>query len=632
MSVDKNEITTASSFERREFIKRAAVGAGAVAVGMVALGCSSSSGTAAPLAATGVPAGVPTSNAWKFGVMADTQWIAADDGLNPNTSAVGLFTQIQEQFINHGVKFVIQVGDLTDQALTTTPTSEPGYANTVASTVCEDTRALFAQALYAAGIGFFPLRGNHDDAVPQEFINIFPQTQNGKMNVTPAAVYSIANPDTRQPSPTAAGSSFTIGTNFATIGSPTNYTGLSYGFDVNNARFILLDQFTPNNTLAAGSPAGPDGNAYNKDTTVALQQSPWLNGVLAGKPANGHVFLFSHKGIILQQHADVLFGECPADAPFPAGNPTFPVAAGAANIFIRSMVANNARYLFCGHDHNHTRCQVNTTDAGAAAKITQVLCQSVSSKFYTPDEFNSAGNGSVPPATSNDGFFCAGKRQTMLSQELYTAGFYIVTVDGANVTVDYYSAPTFPYYNLPTENVITETLPLNFSKRETFGYSLIGKEVLVPGGGSYAGISDTGPSGTVATIKAGTNTNENTDLTGRRYQNAVNTCWTAETATTASDILCLLGMERTMGVPQTDLFALSMTYDHTKGSSFMLATPDANGNWTNAVNQNTGGATQLVTGPWASTYGLGTYGIDTTAGTVWAVLNFNGYFAAVAQS
>jgi hypothetical protein len=628
--------------ERREFIKRAAVGAGAVAMGMVAMGCSSGSGSPATVATpTGVPAGVPTANAWKFGVMADTQWIAADDGLNPNTSAAGLYTQLQKQFINQKVKFVIQVGDLTDQAQgPATTTMEPGYPNPVAATVCEDTRALFAQALYNAGIGFFPVRGNHDDIVPQEFINIFPQTQNGQMNKTPAAVYGIANPDANQPSPAAAGSAFTIGGNFASIGSPTNYLGLSYGFDFLNARFILIDQFTPNNTLAAGAAAGPDGNAYSLGTTASLQQG-WLNQVMPGKPSGGHLFLFTHKGIILQQHIDVLFGDCPADADFNAGAnagtgaaaKTYHVAAGAANIFIRSMVANNARYLFCGHDHNHTRCLVNTTDTATnpVSQITQVLCQSVSSKFYTPNELDSVGNSNVPAATSNDSYFCAGNRQIMLSQELYTVGYYIVTVDGQNVVVDYYSAPVFPAYNSPTENVISETVALSFTKRETFGYSLNGKSVLVPGGGSYAGISDAGPSGTVATINAGTNTNENTDFTGRRYQNVVNTGWVKETATTASDILSLLGMERTMGVPQTDTFALSMTYDSTKGSRFVLATPDANGNWTNAVNQNTGGATALVTGPWKSTYGLGTYGIDSTAGTVWAVLNFNGCFAAVAS-
>jgi hypothetical protein len=36
---------------------------------------------------------------WSFGVMADTQWIGADDGKNPNSVAVGIIRQLNSQFI-----------------------------------------------------------------------------------------------------------------------------------------------------------------------------------------------------------------------------------------------------------------------------------------------------------------------------------------------------------------------------------------------------------------------------------------------------------------------------------------------------------------------------------------------------
>jgi hypothetical protein len=627
MSIQQNPIPVQDGIVRREFIKRAAVGAGAVAMGMVALGCSSSGSTPAAAGNLGAASAVPTQNAWKFGVMADTQWLSADDGQNPNTCAVGLLLPLQQAFIAQHVKFVVQVGDLADQA--SGPSSEAGYATT--ASLCEDTRALFAQGLYSAGIGFFPVRGNHDNGSPAEFVNIFPQTQNGQMNATPASVFSITNPDTVQPSPTQGGSSFTQGTNFAAIGYPPNYQGLSYGFDYNNARFVLIDQF------ATVSGNGPDGNAYDIDTTVSLQQA-WINAAYAGKPANGHIFNFSHKGIILQQHIDVLFGDCPSDAAFsaPANTATgaaalvYNVAPGAANVFIRSMASNASRFLFCGHDHNHNRCLVNTTDGNTPADhITQVLCQSVSSKFYTPNEDDSLGNSNVTACTSNDVFFCAGKRQTQLSSELYTVGYYIVTVDGPNVTVDYYSAPAFPTYGGNTQNLITATPTLAFTKRETFGYSLIGQQFIVPTGSTLAVVQDTGPSGTIAAILGGTNTNPNTDASGRKYANDVNTGWITGTAATASDILLLWGMGITMGSRQTDIYALSMSYNPAKGTSFVLATPDADGNWTKAVDQNAGGALTLVNGPWQASYGLGTYGINTANHTVWAVLNFNGCFAAV---
>ena len=55
---------------------------------------------------------------WKFGVMSDTQWIGADDGRNPNTVSVDIIKALNKQFINRGVRFVVQVGDL---ALLPTP-------------------------------------------------------------------------------------------------------------------------------------------------------------------------------------------------------------------------------------------------------------------------------------------------------------------------------------------------------------------------------------------------------------------------------------------------------------------------------------------------------------------------------
>jgi hypothetical protein len=55
-----------------------------------------------------------SAEAWKFGVMSDTQWIGTDDGKNPNTVAVDIIKQLNQQFIGQGVKFVIQVGDLVD--------------------------------------------------------------------------------------------------------------------------------------------------------------------------------------------------------------------------------------------------------------------------------------------------------------------------------------------------------------------------------------------------------------------------------------------------------------------------------------------------------------------------------------
>ena len=103
----------------------------------------------------------PTAwEAWSFGIMGDTQW-QKDDGKNPNSVAVDIINQVNQAMIAHGVKFVIAVGDITDNG----------------SKIALDTRATYAQTLYNAGIGFYPLRGNHEatSAAAAEFRRIFPR-------------------------------------------------------------------------------------------------------------------------------------------------------------------------------------------------------------------------------------------------------------------------------------------------------------------------------------------------------------------------------------------------------------------------------------------------------------------------
>jgi hypothetical protein len=641
---DEKEEMLSKRIDRREFIKRAAVGAGAVAATMVAGGCGSNSSSAAPGAAqTAALVGPTSKTAWKFAVMGDTQWVADnDDGRNPNAVPVDIINALNQQFIAQGVSFVVQVGDMTENASSTAVNTGYEMVGTVrtaqytySNLQAEAAHAAFVQTLYNAKIGYFAHRGNHDSAPSSgaEFVRVYPQNLNGTMNNTPPDVFNTPNFDSAlQPFPVKTGSTFSVGaTNFS---SPTNASnnllGLSYSFDVNNARFVLIDQFTPLNNL------GFDGNAYSIDTTVTLQQ-PWVKKVVAN--SQQHTFVFSHKGLITQQHQDVLFGECPADADFQAqanvvnGVTLAPaktiIGAIGMNDFIRTLSSNNVKLYFCGHDHIHNRSIVKTTDSGAAAQVTHVLCQSCSSKFYTANENNSSGNGSVPPCTSNDAFYCGGNRQTQLSQEPNTVGYYIVTVDGPNVSVDYFSAPARPGYSKPTEQQITTTPALNFTKRETFGYSQLGKQFVLGNGDSFTAVKDTGPSGTAAAILSGANSNPNADQSGRMYYNSINTGWYPETSGTASDILALWGMGYVMGSSQTDVYTLSLTFDPKKGGAPVLATPDGNGNWIKAVDQNLGGASSFVAGPWKAGYALGTYGMDAASGTVWAVLNFNGYFAAV---
>jgi hypothetical protein len=562
---------------------------------------------------------------WKFGVMSDTQWIGADDGRNPGTCSVDIVRTLHKQFIDQRVKFVVQVGDLVDSTGST--------ALTIANT--EDVRAAFAQELFNAGIGFFPLPGNHDSQplAGVEFRRIYPQSLNGAMNFTPANVFSVPNPDTLvQPFPMVMGTSFTVGTNFGTPGlvydpsssSNQDWTGLSYSFDYNNTRFVLLDQFSP---LNATKNWNPYPNAIN------LQQ-PWIDTVLAAKPAGGHAFVFAHKGLITENHVDTLFGSDPSKDP--AGQ----------DAFITSLSNNGVRYYIQGHDHMHDRSLVSVTTGtptdGKSPKVQNLLCASDSSKFYTPGYPSNDDKYDVPAFGHN--------RQTQIAQELHTIGYYIFSVDGPRVTVDYYSAllsnvAPAGCSGANCEWLIPTTPTLNFVKTETFGYGLNGKEFQVCQAGqtncnsSYTQVVDSYNS-TTARILSGTNGSAAQDFDGRSFIKTVDTGWTDKVLSTpngdndtASDILTLWGMAD-LGSDRTDVYTLSLSYDPSKSRPehlgeglFGLATRDTNGDWINAVDMNRGGSPRFVRGPWKPDYDLGTYGVDPSTKTAWAVINYTADFA-----
>ncbi len=80
-----------------------------------------------------------------------------------------------------------------------------------------------------------------------------------------------------------------------------------------------------------------------------------------------------------------------------------------------------------------------------------------------------------------------------------------------------------------------------------------------------------------------------------------------------------------------------MSFDRTSVSDavlvsgyFGLATQDSSGNWVNAVSQNAGGTSTFVFGSWNAAYPLGTFGVDPTTNTAWAVVNHAGRFAVAA--
>jgi len=392
---------------------------------------------------------------------------------------------------------------------------------------------------------------------------------------------------------------------------------------------MLLDQWDVN----------PDDNARYTDSTIA-QQETWIDSTLAGRPANTQAFVFSHKNILGGNHKDNLFGGniVPADAA--AGKDpgdgngmdlsklsatelaALKTKTDAENAFIASMQKNKVAAVITGHDHHDYVSLVTSPDG--KSQTHQIISASDSSKFYLP----------TTPVSAND---------TPIQQDLGRVGYYIYTVNGPIVTIDYYADMNGGGdYGLNGGT-------FDFEKVTTVTYSLNGTDMIVAQGAAYTTVKDNttvaatmekGFKGTSMSILAGTNGGgTNPDLLatnyGKKISNDVTTGWSAADAGLASDVLTLGGMSRSLGSDKTDEYVLSMSYPATSFGSqaqiahgaFGLLTRSPNGRWVQAVTRDFGGNLKFVAGAWNSSYKLGTCGVDPATNTAWAVLNYNGDFA-----
>ena len=549
-----------------------------------------------------IGAGSAFAETWKFGVMGDTQWTTTDPAnANPFTIPESIINQVHQQFINSGVKFVIQVGDLTDNG----------------ENISEITRAAAAQPLIDAGIGFFPMRGNHETygtnnsyAIPI-FQQLYPQTTTGMFTKTNAHKYEI-------------------GEDFSSPTISTDLTGMSYSFDYghrgDDVRFVIID------TWATPSKVDNNADGYAYGYTVNDQQA-WISSRLDKKTrGTEHAFVLAHQPLIAENHQDTMFSG------YTNANPDW------QNDFFASLQNNGVKYYMSGHDHIHQRSIITSPDGKSA--VEEIISASNSSKFYTPKALNNAT------------WFGQKSRELSVSQETYTVGYSIYTVDGPCVTVDYYSddngtwasddcypdGTTLQSCSTPGSHI---TPTFNFVKKETWGYCNNGKEFLVPQTAVYTAVEDRFE-GTTAKILDGTNKSTAVDYTSRPFTKTVDTGWIDvdrrsdknsdyernHDLVLASNIFLLRGMAD-LGTEQTDTYVLSLSYDYHRlfpiqlGKGLLgLVTKDKNDHWVNAVDKNYGGSKKFVFGPYKSGYELGTYGVDLKAGTVWAVINYAGDFAA----
>ena len=203
--------------ERRNFLKVGLGGAAGLTLGGL---------TRMPVFALDTDSAKGSRAGWSFGVNGDTQWtqhkldastglsdLSIDpEGTNPYSVAGSIINQIDAQFVKKGVKFVVQVGDLTD---------------------CGTTRAIQARAqlaynnLISKGIDFFPLRGNHE-------------TYGASYGETSNTDYSVSAMQNAFAQMYGTGTVSRAG-NFKSASSSVAADCLTYSFDYDNTRLIMLD-------------------------------------------------------------------------------------------------------------------------------------------------------------------------------------------------------------------------------------------------------------------------------------------------------------------------------------------------------------------------------------------------------
>jgi hypothetical protein len=180
--------------------------------------------------------------------------------------------------------------------------------------------------------------------------------------------------------------------------------------------------------------------------------------------------------------------------------------------------------------------------------------------------------------------------------------------------------------------------PLTASVAQGASYANLESKVM-----ATTGIGGFGMVGSTATILAGTNTSSESETVSMAWRTQTQ----AERASPGliSDIVCLSGMASSGG--ETSPFVLQMTYNPAllpfgSGSEGLWASDEqiclayldpSDGKWENAIQGNIGGSTgSFHLGAWvAGDTTLGDWGVDTADHTVWAVVDYNGTFAAVPE-
>lgn len=536
---------------------------------------------------------------WKFAVLGDTQWpdtaripvknasgtvLKGADGkdstvivnadslsgyMNPNMVPAYFLHQIHERLRDHGVRFVLAVGDLSDW-----PTLESMR-----------TRATWTQELYDAGIGFFPIRGNHDEGpvAAQEFVRVFPQTKTGQMNATPADAFLWTDSANIHPTLRSPSAKFSMGASFS---SPSCAKGRSYAFTDQGSTFVMIDQFM--GTVSEGVKTCP-----------MSVQIPWMDSVLRSRPAGTPAFLVTHKPVIGACHTDNLFGD----------NPTVDTAGQTR--LIETLTRNKVELLFSGHDHQMQQALVEEPGP-RGLRIHQRIVPGASYKFYPPLKVDEEQN--VPKFGK--------KREILLAQDLGTVGYTVVEVDGPRIEVSDWGAPSGIQFG---DLLVAPNLVGQWTLRRKWGASSRGKQTLLAQGDSLKVLSDSS-SGTKVRLLSGVWKAAKGDFYNRPFSALASTDWQT-LPNLLSAAWTVWGLEKSNGSSVTPTFALAMSVDPLASDSLLLSGGACLARLDSGAWKCVGTGT-LRQGAWKSGDPVGTKGYNPVSREVWAVVDRAGTFAA----
>ncbi|MBK9576704.1 MAG: metallophosphoesterase [Fibrobacterota bacterium] len=550
------------------------------------------------LLAIGLALAPLSAEPWKFAVLGDTQWpdtaripvknasgtvLKGADGkdstvivnadslsgyMNPNMVPAYFLHQIHGRLADHGVRFVLAAGDLTDW---------PALRSM-------RTRATWTQELYDAGIGFFPVRGNHDEGpvAAAEFLRVFPQTKNGIMRNTPADAFVWTDSQNIHPR-LANREKFTMGESFT---SPACAPGRSYAFRDNGITFALIDNFM-------GVKAEP---------CAVSSQLPWLDSVLSARPQGSNAFVITHKPVIGACHVDNFFGD----------SPTSDSATTAK--FFEILHRNRVEVFFAGHDHQMQQAMVEEPGP-RALRIQQRILPGASYKFYPPLKVDEEQN--VPRFGK--------KREILLAQDLGTVGYTVVEVDGPRIEYSDWGAPSGIQFG---DLLVAPNLEGLWTLRRRWGASSRGRQTLLAQGDSLKTLSDSS-AGTKVRILSGAWKASKGDFYNRPFSALASTDW-RQIPGLASSAWTLWGLEKALGSQTTPTFAIAMSIDPSVPDSLLTAGQICLGRQ-DSISWKCVGSGTLRQGVWKSGDALGSRGVDPVRREVWAVVDRGGSYAALAE-